>query len=270
MSLFKFNDTKMFLRHYLAQLPKKGRGEISKIAKELRVSTTLVSQVLSGNKSFTLEQAQSLCTYLGLTGIDAEYFMLLVLSDRAGSMRLKKMWFEKIEKIREQSLQLATRVKADRVLTDHERAVFYSSPLYAAIQMYTSVGAKGKSLEEICTRFEISRIQAAEMMKFLVNAGLCAEEADRFKIGIQKTHLGHGSPFLPRHHANWRIRAIQRSENLGDGELMYTVPVSLSKKDFSELREEMAEFIKKFLDKVHASDAEEIACLNLDWFWIKK
>ena len=270
MSLFKFKDTKSYLRYYLAQLPKKGRGEISKIAKELRVSTTLVSQVLSGDKSFTLEQAQLLCEYLGLTGIDAEYFMLLVLSDRAGSMRLKKLWHEKIEKIREQSLQLSNRVKADRILTDHERSVFYSSPLYAAIQMYTSVGVKGQSLEEICLRFEISRKQAAEMMKFLVGAGLCVEEADRFKMGIQKTHLGQGSPFLPRHHANWRVRAIQRSENLEDSELMYTVPVSLSKKDFSELREEMAEFIKKFLDKVHDSDAEEIACFNLDWFWIKR
>src|SRR6185312_3999014 len=112
MSLFAFNDIKSYLRFYLAQLPRKGRGEISKIAKELRISTTLVSQVLSGNKSFTLEQAKTLCEYLGLGGIDAEFFMLLVLHDRAGSMDLKRFWKQRLEQIRAQSVKLANRVKA--------------------------------------------------------------------------------------------------------------------------------------------------------------
>jgi Domain of unknown function (DUF4423) len=155
-------------------------------------------------------------------------------------------------------------------LSDQERAIFYSSPLYTAIQVYTSLGSKGKSLDEICSRFDLTRKQAAEMLKFLVEAGLCAESDGRYTMGIQKTHLGHGSPYLPRHHSNWRVRAIQRSEDLLESELMYTAPVSLSKKDFENLREEMAIFIKKFLDRVHASEAEEIACLNLDFFWIKK
>ena len=78
------------------------------------------------------------------------------------------------------------------------------------------------------------------------------------------------SPHLLRHHSNWRIRAIQQSENLSAQELMYTAGVSLSKQDFNLLREEMVGFIKRFLSQVHASPAEEIACLNLDFFWIKK
>jgi hypothetical protein len=51
---------------------------------------------------------------------------------------------------------------------------------------------------------------------------------------------------------------------------MYTAPVSLSRADFRALREEMVQFVQKFLKKVHASPAEEIACLNLDFFWIKR
>ncbi len=42
------------------------------------------------------------------------------------------------------------------------------------------------------------------------------------------------------HHCNWRVRAIQRNEYLAE------------------------------LDRALDSDAEEIARLNLDWFWIKK
>lgn len=66
------------------------------------------------------------------------------------------------------------------------------------------------------------------------------------------------------------MKAISRGEELSESELMFTGPVSLSKKDFEILREETIAFIKSFLDRVHASPAEEIACLNLDFFWIKK
>jgi hypothetical protein len=229
-----------------------------------------VSQVLSGEKCFTLEQSETLMSHLGLSGIEAEYLMLLILYERAGSTDLKKYWRQKMTQVREQSMKIANRIKIDRALSDTERAVFYSSPLYTAIQIYSSVGSKGKSLDEICHRFDLNRKQAAEILKFLVESGLCAEHNDSYTMGVQKTHLAQGSPFLPRHHTNWRVRAIQRSENLDEKELMYTAPVSLSKKDFEILREEMAMFIKTFLDRVHASEAEEIACFNLDFFWIDK
>ncbi len=32
----------------------------------------------------------------------------------------------------------------------------------------------------------------------------------------------------------------------------------------------MVVFIKDFLARVHESEAEEIACLNLDFFWIDR
>lgn len=138
------------------------------------------------------------------------------------------------------------------------------------MRLYASVGEKGKSLEELAQRFEISRAKAASMMSFLVETGLCKEQAGRYVLGVQKTHLEEGSPHALRHHGNWRIRAIRQSEELSPQELMYTAPVSLSRDDFDLLREEMVQFIKSFLGRVHASLAEEIACFNLDFFWIKK
>ena len=52
--------------------------------------------------------------------------------------------------------------------------------------------------------------------------------------------------------------------------ILFTSPVSLSKEDFIALREEMTQFIKNFLEKIKDSPAEDIACFNLDFFWIKK
>jgi hypothetical protein len=89
-------------------------------------------------------------------------------------------------------------------------------------------------------------------------------------MGPQKIHLEKSSPHLQRFQTDWRMRAVSRGEDLADNELLFTGPVSLSRNDFEKLREEMVSFIKRFLDTVHASPAEEIACMNLDFFWIKK
>ena len=270
MKIFEFSEVSPFLRHYVSNLPRKGHGEVTRVARFLRVSTTLVSQVFAGRKSFTPEQAQRLSAYLGFTNLEADYFTFMIQKDRAGSSDLKKYWSAKLKELRDESLKVSKRVRVDRVMNDTERAVFYSTPLYSAVRLYSSTEEKGVTLDQVSARFEIARAKAAEMMKFLVETGLCTDDAGRFKMGSQKTHVEFGSPHLLKHLSNWRVRAIRASEDLTPQELMYTAPVSLSKKDFDRLREEMMGFIDSFLKTVHASPAEEIACFNMDFFWIRK
>ena len=270
MTIFQFGDVKSYLKGFISKLPKKGRGEISRIAEHLNVSPTLVSHVLSGEKNFTAEQAQSLISYLGLIGIDADYFVFLVHLERAGSHDLKKYWKMKLSELKEKSLKLAHRLESDRKLTEEKRAIFYSSPIYMMIRLFTSLGDRGKTIIEIAHRFEIQMTRCSEIMSFLVDTGLCNEKNGQYTMGPQKIHLEKSSPHLLRFQTDWRMKAISKGEELGDSELMFTAPISLSKKDFDNLREESILFIKRFLETVHASPAEEIACLNLDFFWIKK
>jgi len=88
-------------------------------------------------------------------------------------------------------------------------------------------------------------------------------------MGPQRTHLESTSPLIQKHHSNWRLKALQRSDSLDPEELMYTSPVSLSREDFKIIREDLVLMIKKVLDRVHPSPAEEVACLNIDFFWVK-
>ena len=90
-----------------------------------------------------------------------------------------------------------------------------------------------------------------------------------FSSGPVATHLEKKSPFLIKHHTNWRLKAIQAAESLSDQELMYSANVSISKKDFTVLREELMQVIQRFVEVVKPSPAEDIAQFNLDFFWIK-
>lgn len=270
MSVFECSSVSSYLHKYINGLPRKGRGEASRIAAHLGVSSTLISQILSGEKVFTPEQTQMLIVYLGLSGVEADYVTFLVQYERAGNKELKKYWKSKLLELKEKSLRVINRVTTDRILTEQERSVFYSSPLFSAIRLYVSTSEKGRSIDEICERFDITRGRTIEIIRFLTETGFCLENNGMYSMGIQKTHVEQGSPHLLRHHTNWRIRAIQQIEELSAQELMYTAPVSLSQKDFETLREEMIQFIQSFLRRVHDSPPEEVACFNLDFFWIKK
>lgn len=270
MSPINYKSTKSYLRYYISELPKRGWGEGGRLANYLGVSTTLVSQVLSGEKLFTAEQTVKLIKYIGLKGMEADYISFLNQYERSGTDELKSYWKLKLDEIRNDALKIAIQVRPQKTLTAHEQAIFYSSHIYSAIRLYTSTSPNGKTLFEIAERFALERTKVQEIMNFLVETGLCRFENDQFTMGAQSTHLDQGSPHLLRHHTQWRLKTIQLSESIKSEELMYTVVVSLSKNDFSKLREEMVLFIKTFLDKVHKSPAEEVACFNMDWFWYRK
>lgn len=269
MQVINLDSSKDIIKAYILTRPKNGRGEITRLGQYLKVSTTLISQVLAGQKTLTIEQAFLFVSYAGLGNLEADYFLFLIQLERAGNEELKQYWKKKITEIKLQGLKLANRVNVSKQLTDTEKAIFYSNGLYSAMRLYASVGGKGKSLEEIAERFSVSRAKCSEMLNFLVGSGLCLKENEKYFMGSQKTHLEEGSPFLVRHHANWRMRSIRQSEDLTKEELMYTAPVSLSREDFQNLREQMVGFIQTFLKQVHASKEEEVACLNLDFFWVR-
>ncbi len=268
MSVFEFADYKLFLRTHLASLPQKGRGEIGRMAAHLRVHPTLISQVLRGRKDFTPEQIQMVCSYFGFQALESDYLIQLVHQERAGTSELKKYYAKKCEELKRKSLDVASRIKEHRSLTDLERSVFYSNWIYSAIRLFTSV-AEGQSLDAVAKRFALTRTQASEILSFLSAAGLCTEEAGVFKLGSQHTHLDSSSPFLNRHHSNWRLRSLHRSDHLTTEEMMFTSPFSVSTADFLKIREELVEVIRSTSKVIKHSPAEEVACMNIDLFWVK-
>jgi uncharacterized protein (TIGR02147 family) len=270
VSIFEHKDYRSYLRHHLKSLPLKGRGELTRIANNLSVNTTLLSQIMSGTRELNPEQAFRLSQYLQHTPLETDYFSLLVQIERAGTNDLKEHLKKKLALLRQDALKLSSRIAHERSLTDSERAIFYSSWIYSAIHLFTSTHKNGVALEEITARFNLSRFKATEIIQFLVSTGLCTEQSGRYSLGVQSTFLAQGSPFLTRHHSNWRMKAIQKSENISEEEMMYSGQVSLSRKDFESIREQLVTSLKNILRQVEPSPAENIASLNIDWFWIDR
>ncbi len=228
----------------------------------------MLSQVLAGLRNPSEEQTFELSTYLGHGLLETEYFDLLVRKERAGSENLRGHLEKKLARLKSEALKLAHRVSHDRVLSDEDRAVFYSSWIYSAIHLFSSIKKEGVSLEDISTRFSISRARAVEIIQFLIQSKLVVEKKSRYLMGTQSTWVSQESPHSIKHHTNWRLKAMQKTETVTQQELMYSGQFSISRKDFETLREVLADFLKSANKTVKDSPPEEIACLNIDWFWI--
>ena len=268
MNIYKFNSYCKFLIDYIQSRPKGGRGEILRMAEALEVHPSLVSQVLNRLKDFNLEQAMKMAQYLNLTSNEIEYFMNLVQLERASTPELIKYFQQKIKIQKDLSKELHHRVQKDKNLTDEEKATLYSHWLYLATWLLTSL-KKGKTLEQIAEWFNIPKERVESIIKFLVDAQLCQYSNGHFVIGHQSVHIERGSPHLYKHHSNWRLKAIEAADQISSDELMYTAPISISKKDFDTVREKLLQIIKEVTEVALKSEAENIACFNLDFFWLK-
>ncbi|OQW50450.1 MAG: hypothetical protein A4S09_01255 [Proteobacteria bacterium SG_bin7] len=269
MNIFEIENYKKIIKNRLLGFPKKGYGQLKKLATFLNVNTTFISQVVNGEKDFNLEQATLVCEFLGLSELESEYFLSLVSFDRAGNEPLRKFLKKQIASIRMKAEKLSQRLSVNAQIQEADKAIFYSDWIYSAIRQMTAV--KGfHSLEAIAEKFQLSRKQVGEVMAFLLRTGLCKEENGKLQVGPSSTHLGAESPWVKSHHSNWRLRAIDvMSENANEN-LHYSSPMTLSLKDAQKIRAIIVSGIESVSKIVDDSPSEELFCFNVDWFRVVK
>jgi uncharacterized protein (TIGR02147 family) len=265
MNIYEFLSYKTYLKAWIKARPKRGHGEGRRISEALGISTTMISQVLSGDKNFNLELSSDLCDYLGLNEKETDYFFLLVEYERAGTHRLKQKLKRKIETLKASAQVLKDRLEKDKELSDHDKAVFYSSWVYSGIRNLIATDSSA-TIDSISQRLQIPRNQIQKIFDFLLETGLCELKANKFSIGAKRTHLGNNSALVTKHHQNWRLQGFNKMIFAEDKNLFYTAPMSLSKEAADKIREELPSFIEKINKLVVDSDSEIVRCLNIDFF----
>ncbi|MDZ4663222.1 MAG: TIGR02147 family protein [Pseudomonadota bacterium] len=269
MNIFDYDDYKVFTKSKITAMPKRGRGQWLNMARSLRLHTSLISQIFQGDKNLTFEQAYSVAEFLGLINLDLEYYVALVQLERAGTHKIKNLLEKQIREIKLKSTKLVNRIGQSKQLNKNDQATFYSNWFYSATRLLTSIPGMN-SLEAISQSLDLSKTQIAETLEFLLSCGLVLEKNGLLTYGPLKTHLPATSPLVGRHHINWRLKAIERANKLTGDELMFTLPVTLSKKDFTKLRNMILQFIEN-AEKIYSpSDPETLAFMNIDWLLLNK
>lgn len=265
VKVFEFRDYKEFLKSWLKAHPKGGRGQLKKMSDYLQVSTTLISQAVNGDKHFSLETAAEITEYMGLNVKETEYFLLLVEHQRAGAFKLKKILEKKIDREQQAGSQMQNRLNADRQLTEEEKMQFYSSWLFSATRILSALPKMNNS-KDISDRLNMPLGLVNNIVEFLVEKKLCKFENNKLTYGAYRTHIGKDSPFVVKHHQNWRVRGFQSMELRRDEDLFFTQPMALS----IEAAEKIRIMLPGIIEQIHGisgpSESEVVRCLSIDWF----
>jgi uncharacterized protein (TIGR02147 family) len=269
-TVFDFNDYRNFLKD---RLPVEGpsRGARNRLAEALNCQKGFVSQVLSGRSHFSLEHGMRISRFLELDAAEEEYFLLLLHLGRAGSKDLEKFYEKKLGEIHERRKEIKERIRARSDLSEAEQMIYYSSWHYTAIHMCLFLPGI-RSRTTIAEYLGLSPKTVARVLEFLLSVGLAKENEERGEIaaGPARIHISQASPFISRHHTNWRMKAIDSLDAPKESDLHYSLIMSIDENAAEKVRELILKAIQDIEPVLKAAEDKAVYTLNVDLFGLKK
>lgn len=262
MDVFEFTDYRDYLRAKLSATgPRSGLRK--QLSQEVGVHSSFVSQVLSGKAEFSLEQADGINHFLQHTEDESEFFLNLVLLNRAGTQRLRQRFRESMCRMLQARSNLQKRLHPKSQISAADRERFYSSTIYPLVHVLSTI-PKCQSAEKIAQLLRAEPQKIREALAFLHQLGLVEMKGDRVTAGKNHVHLGNESPLVSRHHTNWRVFTLP---HLGHPEnLHYSGCFSLSHADATAIKEDLVKLLKRVVERVSHSREETLYTFCLDFF----
>lgn len=264
-SIFEYHNYKKFIIDLIDNSPSEGRGRRKALAESIRCQVAHITHVLSGENHFSMEQAESAARYFALTKDETEYFLLLVQHNRAGTVELRKFMDGLLQELREKNSLLKGRLKIKDTLSREDQAIYYSSWYYAAVHMALTVPTF-RSSEKIAEKLGLTAARVQEILEFLLQKGLAHKIANQYRTEKPFLHLEKNSPLISKHHANFRVRALQALDHERNHDLHYSLVFSVEKKDLPKVRECLVKALEGCAEIIRPSREEELACLCIDLF----
>ncbi len=264
VSVFEHSDYK----HYLIQLEDEKlfvqRGFRSRLAEVLDCQNAFISQVLNTHAHFSLEQALKISSFLRHTKSETKFFLLLLEKARAGTPELQAYFDTELNQLREEFLNIKSRVNPTLTLTPEQEGTYYSSWIFPTLHMLVTI-PQYRTRSKIEKSLKLPEQILNEALRFLIETGLVIEKEGSFLPGATQLHLGKNSPHIKQHHVNWRIAAVQAISMSTGEEIHYSTVSSLSKEDATKLRTYFVEVIQNYVKIVRPSKEETLYNFNLDF-----
>jgi len=266
-SLFEYTSYRAYLKDRLEHLgPKSGLKR--QAAQALGVHTTFISQAVLGKADLSLDQAERMNTFLRHSSEEGEFFLSLLIHDRAADDTLKKRYALKLEQKRAERAQIQKRLDKTKELINEHQERFYSTHVYGLLHVLASI-PKFRSREALAKATGQPQETINGMIDFLLSVGVLKTSKSQLVPGEGHIHLGRNSKHLRQHHTNWRMAAAQHLAFSKPTDLHYSLAFSCSQDDAIQIRESLLNHLKEMTKKIEASKEENAYVYCFDFFeWI--
>jgi len=178
------------------------RGVKTSLAQTVGCQPTYITQILNGNAHLSLEQADRLNFYFRHSKDESHYFILLVQKERAGTKSLRDYFDDQLKVQLSKRMVLTERLGKKNSLNKDAQLIYYSSWVYAAIHIATTIPSLQNKLA-ISQTLKLPLKKVQEVLDFLISVNLVIEKNNVYTIGEKSIRLGRDSALIYRHHSNW-------------------------------------------------------------------
>jgi len=257
MTLFDFDEYRSVIKWQI-KVNESVRGYQTLLAKAAGCQRAFLSQALNSHVQLTPDHVAGLSKFWQFDELETDYFLELVLLERASSPSLKQVIERRLRTLRKQRLNLAERFKINETLPENIQAIYYTSWHMSAIHVLLSI-PEFNDIHKISQRLHLSPAAVQSSIKHL-------EELKVIKKTNKHLYLPKTSPFTGTNHINWRQRAIANIQSQDTDALHYSVVSALSVADVEKFRELILKCIEGTRKVVEPSPEEEIICFTCDLF----
>jgi uncharacterized protein (TIGR02147 family) len=266
--IYTYKDYKAFIRDQITE-NRQTRGYRQLLADAAGCQRTYLSQVLNSHIELTPDHAVGMTIFWGLGASASDYFLELVSISRAGTPALKKLIQSRLDRLKRAHLDLGERIRAPTLTAGSYEAIYYSSWLFSALHIVIRLESCRTSAA-VAAYLEIPEELARGYLKEMAAIGLVTEEQGQWRALASNLHLPRSSPYLWRHHQNWREFALRAAQTHDDEAIHFTSVHSLSVRDSERIADLLRELIVKSRQIIEPSKDEIVTSLCIDYFAVGK
>lgn len=266
MNIYDYLDYRKYIRDRIEKDGIGRRGYKTELATAAQCQKSYLSKLLSGEHThLSLEQAMGLTEFWNFDEQETDFFLELVLLARAGSRELEKKITKRLERMKKNRSDLATRFNQGTLEDLEKEKLYYSAWEWGAIHIATD--CKGlQTIEQVAEHLGLSRERVKSVLLQLKEWGMVDHDGSNWRLKTGSIHLPNSSPLLPQHHLNWRLKAAQKSQMRIPTNLHYSSVQSHDAECFEEIRQGLLKLIDSSRAALAKSPAESVYCLNIDLF----
>lgn len=263
-NIFEYKSYRQYLKDRLESEGLKS-GLKRRASEFLQVHTTFISQVTLNKADLSLDQAEKINLFFKHNDDEGDFFINLVIFERAGDNKLRKRYEAKImDKINERN-QIQKRIKDTKEVTSSDQDKFYSSYIYGLIHVLSSI-PQFQTRESLIKEIGYSSSVVNDAIDFLLKIGILKSTNNKIIPGEQHIHLKADSKNIWNHHANWRLATLQQFSFNQKSDLHYSLAFSCSENDAVKLKESLLNHLKEMNQTIHNSNEEAAYIYCFDFF----
>ena len=258
-------------RGFLEAVLRIGQGEqrrgVNKLASAIGCHPTYIAKVLQGKADFSMEQTARFIKYQQLSPDEGEYFLDLVLRDRAGDQITRSMFQRRLTRRLAERSNIKAQLRESEELPLEQQVAYYDTWVPQALHVLVQTAGR-HTVDSIATRLGINREIARKHLAQLNRMGILAQKKDDLEAYVSTVdfvHVSNESPLVNQMHANWRQKtAADLAVKPREDALHFSGVLSADRKTVAAINQKILAMIREANGLIKKAPSENVYFLGFD------